>query len=129
MNLVSGKIFGLTPLIPTFVKIGLSFLPNLLKAARDCQTSTTRQPPGIGPAIWASSPLTGQSASFFLRPFRISLTLCSYLDRDAEPGNSKITPMAMAISIFPLKETVIVVIRVLHAGESELCAISMPLAR
>ena len=69
MNLVRGKIFGLTPCIPIFFKTGLSFLPNWLKAARDCQTSITRQPPGIGPAMCASSPLTGQSASLFLRPF------------------------------------------------------------
>ena len=93
MNLVRGKIFGLTPCIPIFFKTGLSFLPNWLKAARDCQTSITRQPPGIGPAMCASSPLTGQSASLFLRPFNINLTLFSYLARDFVPRNSKRTPM------------------------------------
>ncbi|MGC1844221.1 MAG: hypothetical protein WA730_17810, partial [Pseudolabrys sp.] len=65
------------------------------KAARDCQTSITRQPPGIGPAMCASSPLTGQSASLFLRPFNINLTLFSYLARDVAPRNSKRTPMGM----------------------------------
>src|SRR5262249_28611714 len=63
------------PTIPSFFKTGLSFLPKRLKAARDCQTSITRQPPGIGPAMCASTPLTGQSASLFLRPFNIILTL------------------------------------------------------
>src|SRR5260221_10566556 len=95
MNLVRGKIFGLTPCIPIFFKTGLSFLPNRLKAARDCQTSITHQPPGIGPAMCASSPLTGQSASLFLRPFNIILTLFSYLARDVAPRNSKRTPMGM----------------------------------
>src|SRR5580765_1376283 len=95
MNLVRGKIFGLTPCIPIFFKTGLSFLPNRLKAARDCQTSITRQPPGIGPAMCTSSPLTGQSASLFLRPFNINLTLFSYLARDVAPRNSKRTPMGM----------------------------------
>ena len=89
MNLVTGKIFGLTPCIPIFCKTGLSFLPNRLKAARDCQTSITRQPPGIGPAMCARIPLTGQPRAFFLRPFNIILTLFSYLARDAAPRNSK----------------------------------------
>src|SRR5262245_14659878 len=95
MNLARGKIFGLTPCIPIFFKTGLSFLPNRLKATLDCQTSITRQPPGIGPAMCASTPLTGQSASLFLRPFKIILTLFSYLARDVAPGNSKRTPMGM----------------------------------
>ena len=95
MNLVRGKIFGVTPCIPIFFKTGLSFLPNRLKAVRDCQTSITRQPPGIGPAMCASTPLTGQSASLFLRPLNIILTLFSYLARDAAPRNSKRTPMGM----------------------------------
>ena len=95
MNLARGKIFGLTPCIPIFFKTGLSFLPNRLKAARDCQTSITRQPPGIGPAMCASSPSTGQSASLFLRPFNIILTLFSYLARDVAPRNSKRTPIGM----------------------------------
>src|SRR5262245_6458107 len=95
MNLVRRKIFGFVPCIPIFFKTGLSFLPNRLKAARDCQTSITRQPPGIGPAMCASTPLTGQSASLFLRPFKIILTLFSYLARDVAPGNSKRTPMGM----------------------------------
>src|SRR5262245_42290149 len=95
MNLARGKIFGLTPCIPIFFKTGLSFLPNRLKATLDCQTSITRQPPGIGPAMCASTPLTGQSASRFLRPFKIILTLFSYLARDVAPGNSKRTPMGM----------------------------------
>src|SRR6185437_5237296 len=86
---------GLAPCIPIFFKTGLSFLPNWLKAARDCQTSITRQPPGIGPAMCASSPLTGQSASLFLRPFNINLTLFSYLARDVAPRNSKRTPIGM----------------------------------
>ena len=73
MNLVRGKIVGLTPCIPIFFKTGLSFLPNWLKAARDCQTSITRQPPGIGPAMCASSPLTGQSASLFSSPLQYQL--------------------------------------------------------
>ena len=95
MNLVRGKIFGLTPCIPIFFKTGSSFLPNRLKAARDCQTSITRQPPGIGPAMCASTPLTGQSASLFLRPFNVILTLFSYLARDVAPRNSKRTAMGM----------------------------------
>ena len=94
MNLVREKIFGLTPCIPIFFKTGLSFLPNRLKAARDCQTSITRQPPRIGPAMCAI-PLTGQSASLFRRPFNINLTLFSYLARDVAPRNSKRTPMGM----------------------------------
>jgi hypothetical protein len=44
----------------------------------------------------ASTPLTGQSASLFLRPFKISLTLFSYLARDVAPGNSKMTPIGMS---------------------------------
>src|SRR5262249_29122247 len=59
MNLVRRKIFGFAPCIPISSRTGLSFLPNRLKAARDCQTSITRQPPGIGPAMCASTPLTG----------------------------------------------------------------------
>jgi len=95
MNLLREKIFGFVPCIPISFKTGLSFVPNRLKAARDCQTSTTRQPPGIGPAMCASSPLTGQSASLFLRPFNIILTLFSYLARAVAPRNSKMTPMGM----------------------------------
>jgi hypothetical protein len=102
MNLVRGKIFGFAPCIPISSKTGLSFLPNRLKAARDCQTSITRQPPGIGPAICASTPLTGQSASLFLRPFNIILTLFSYLARDVAPRNSKRTPMGMGYLPVPV---------------------------
>ena len=60
-----GKNLDLTPCIPIFFKTGLRFLPNRSKAPRDCQTSITRQPPGIGPTMCVSSPLTGQSASLF----------------------------------------------------------------
>ena len=95
MNLVRGKIFCFAPCMPIFFRTGLSFLPNRLKAARDCHTSITRQPPGIGPAMCASTPLTGQSASLFLRPFNIILTLFSYLARAAAPRNSKRTPMQL----------------------------------
>src|SRR4029079_5640653 len=102
MNLVRGKIVGLTPCIPIFFKTGLSFLRNWLKAARDCQTSITRQPPGIGPAMCVSNPLTGQSASLFLRPFNIILTLFSYLARDVAPRNSKRTPMGMGYLPVPV---------------------------
>ena len=103
MNLVTGKIFGFAPCIPISSKTGLSFLPNRLKAARDCQTSITRQPPGIGPAICASTPLTGQSASLFLLcPFNIILTLFSYLARDVAPRNSKRTPMGMGYLPVPV---------------------------
>ena len=70
MNLVRGKILR-HPLHSDLFKTGFSFLPNRLKAVRDCQTSITRQPPGIGPAMCASTPLTGQSASLFLRPLNI----------------------------------------------------------
>jgi len=56
MNRVRGKTFGLAPRIPIFFKTGWSFLPNRLKAALDCQTSITRQPPGIGPAMCTSTP-------------------------------------------------------------------------
>ena len=90
-----GKNLRPRPLHSDLFQTGLSFLPNWLKAARDCQTSITRQPPGIGPAMCASSPLTGQSASLFLRPFNINLTLFSYLARDVAPRNSKRTPMGM----------------------------------
>jgi hypothetical protein len=102
MNLVRAKIFGFAPCIPIFFKTGLSFLPNRLKAARDCQTSITRQPPGIGPAMCASTPLTGQSASLFLRPFNIILTLFSYLARAVAPRNSKRTPMGMGYLPVPV---------------------------
>src|SRR5262245_50635730 len=95
MNRARGKTFGVAPRIPIFFKTGWSFLPNRLKAALDCQTSITRQPPGIGPAMCASTPLTGQSASRFLRPFKIILTLFSYLARDVAPRNSKRTPMGI----------------------------------
>src|SRR5262245_50939562 len=105
MNLARGKIFGFIPRIPIFFKTGWSFLPNWLNAARDCQTSITRQPPGIGPAMCASTPLTGQSASLVLRPFKIILTLFSYLARDVAPRNSKRTPMGMGLSpVFQLNQ-------------------------
>src|SRR5262245_14018547 len=102
MNLVRGKIVGFAPCIPIFFKTGLSFLPKRLKAARDCQTSITRQPPGVGPAMCASTPLTGQSASLFLRPFNIILTLFSYLARAVAPRNSKRTPMGMGYLPVPV---------------------------
>jgi hypothetical protein len=67
MNRVRGKTFGFAPRIPIFFKTGWSFLPNRLKAALDCQTSITRQPPGIGPAMCTSTPLTGQSRNKVVR--------------------------------------------------------------
>ena len=122
--MVRGKIFGLTPCIPIFFKTGLSFLPNWLKAARDCQTSITRQPPGIGPAMCASIPLTGQSASLFLRPLNINLTLFSYLARDVAPRNSKRTPMGMNASMFQLilKAYQEVAVNVRFGSNADMCS-------
>lgn len=87
MKRAIGKMFGFAPFIPISFRIGLSFLPKRLNAARDCHTSTTHQPPGTGPAMCARRPFTGQSASRFLRPFKIFLTLFWYFVRDAAPEN------------------------------------------
>ena len=61
MKRLSGKTFGFTFARPIFFITGFSFLPKRLIAAFDCHTSITRQPPGTGPAAWASRPFTGQS--------------------------------------------------------------------
>src|SRR5262249_18664294 len=66
------------------------------------QTWMRGQPPGIGRAMCASTPLTGQSASLFLRPFNIILTLFSYLARAVAPRNSKRTPMGMGYLPVPV---------------------------
>lgn len=97
MKRAIGKIVGFAPFIPISFKIGLSVLPKRLNAARDCHTSTTHQPPGTGPAMCARQPFTGQSASRFLRPFKIFRTLFWYLERDAVPGNLKMTPMGITV--------------------------------
>src|SRR5258705_13260871 len=79
-------------------RTGINALPNFLNAASDCQTSTTRQPPGTGPAICASTPFAGQSASLFFRPLSNFFTVISYRAR-VVPGNSTIRPTA--IVLFP----------------------------
>src|SRR5450759_1962539 len=95
MKRTRGKILILAPRIPTFFMTGASVLPNRLKAARDSQTSITRKPPGIGPAMCASTPFTGQSASRLRRPFRSSWTLFWYLARALAPGKSITIPIGM----------------------------------
>ena len=89
-----GKNLRPHPLHSDLFQNRLELLTKLVKGRSDCQTSITRQPPGIGPGPRASTPLTGQSASLFLRPFNIILTLFSYLARDFVPRNSKRTPWA-----------------------------------
>jgi hypothetical protein len=49
MNLVMGEIFILAFWRPTVRKTGLSFLPNRVKAARDCQISITRSRQALVP--------------------------------------------------------------------------------
>src|SRR5665213_277851 len=96
MNRVNGKIFGSTSGKPDSFMIGPNTFPKRLNAASDCQTSTTRQPFGIGPAMCASTPFTGQSASLFPRPFDIFFEEFSYCSR-VMPGISKMTPIAIVL--------------------------------
>jgi hypothetical protein len=80
MKRAIGKMVGFAPFIPISFRIGLSFLPKRLNAARDCHTSTTHQPPGIGPAMCARQPFTGQSASRFLYEFASEKAAKNWID-------------------------------------------------
>ena len=55
-----------------FFMIGRKTFPNCASAASDSQTSTTDEPFGRGPAMCASTPSTGESATLLPGPFHTS---------------------------------------------------------